>query len=297
MQEKWKGRAARRSDPALRRRTLGVRPAKTLTGKRIRFFAMLFIALALVIAASFAQYMAPYDPVATDLTQSLKPPSEAHLCGTDKLGRDVFSRILCGAGNSFSMTFIMVVAVMIVGTLIGLLCGYFGGIFDTCVMRFVDMLLAFPDTVFAIAVAGMLGPGLLNTVLALSFIGWTRYARMTRSLTAAIKQRGYVIQARFNGASTSKILFKYILPNVAPQLVVLAAMNVGGTMLSLASLSFLGLASQPPTPEWGFMIYESRQYMQIAPWMMLYPGLALFLTVVVFNLLGDALRDFMDIKM
>ncbi|MDO4548754.1 MAG: ABC transporter permease, partial [Clostridia bacterium] len=215
----------------------------------------------------------------------------------DRLGRDIFSRILHGAGNSFAMTFLMVAVISVTGTFIGLTCGYFEGAFDTCVMRAADILLAFPETVFAIAVAGMLGPGLLNTVLALSLIGWTRYARMTRSLTTSVKKRGYVIQARFSGASTAKILFKYILPNVAPQLVVMAAMSVGSTMLSLASLSFLGLASQPPTAEWGFMIYESRQYMQIAPWMMIYPGLALLLTVVVFNLLGDALRDFMDIKM
>lgn len=278
-------------------RILRVKPAKTPKGKQIRFFVLLAVALALVVVASFAHYMAPYDPVAQDLRQSLKAPSAQHLCGTDKLGRDVFSRILCGAGNSFAMTFLMVVIVTAIGTVIGLLCGYFGGAFDTCVMRFVDILLAFPDTVFAIAVAGMLGPGLTNTVLALSFIGWTRYARVTRSLTAAIKRKGYVIQARFNGASTVRILLKYILPNVAPQIVVLAAMNVGGTMLSLASLSFLGLASQPPTAEWGFMIYESRQFMQTAPWMMIYPGCALLLTVVVFNLLGDALRDYMDIKM
>ena len=277
--------------------TLGIKPAKTRRGKRIRFFVMLGITIAFVLVAAFAQYMAPYDPIATDLTQSLNAPSAAHLAGTDKLGRDVFSRILCGAGNSFSMTFIMVIVVSVIGTAIGMACGYFGGKLDTCVMRFVDILLAFPDTVFAIAVAGMLGPGLLNTVLALSFIGWTRYARMTRSLTASIKARGYVTQARFNGASTPRILLRYILPNVAPQLVVMAAMSVGGTMLSLAGLSFLGLASQPPTAEWGFMIYESRQYIQTAPWMMIFPGIALFMTVVVFNLLGDALRDFMDIKM
>ena len=258
---------------------------------------MLSITAVFVLTAAFAQFMAPYDPVFTDLGQSLQPPGPLHLAGTDKLGRDVFSRILCGAGNSFSMTFLMVIIVSVIGTAIGMVCGYFGGKLDTCVMRLVDVLLAFPDTVFAIAVVGMLGPGLLNTILALSFIGWTRYARMTRSLTASIKAKGYVVQARFNGASTLRILLKYILPNVAPQLVVMAMMSVGGTMLSLAGLSFLGLASQPPTAEWGFMIYESRQYIQTAPWMMIFPGIALFMTVVVFNLLGDSLRDFMDIKL
>ena len=263
---------------------------------RRRFYISAAIALLFILIAAFAKYMAPCDPIETDLLASLAAPSAEHICGTDKLGRDIFSRILCGAGNSFSMTFIMVAIVSVIGTAIGLLCGYFGGVLDTVMMRFVDILLAFPDTVFAIAVAGILGPGLLNTVLALSLVSWTKFARLARSLTGSIRSKGYVIQAKFNGAGTGRILLKYILPNIAPQIVVLAAMSVGGTMLSLASLSFLGLASQPPTPEWGFMIYESRQYIQVAPWMMLYPGIALFMTVVVFNMLGDNLRDFMDIK-
>ena len=270
--------------------------AKSRRAVRRRFYLSAAAALLFVLVAALAKYMAPCDPLAADYTASLAAPSAAHLCGTDKLGRDVFSRILCGAGNSFSMTFIMVVIVSVIGTAVGLLCGWFGGWFDTVMMRLVDILLAFPDTVFAIAVAGMLGPGLLNTVLALSLVSWTKYARLTRSLAASIRTKGYVIQARFNGAGTARILLRYVLPNIAPQIVVLAAMSVGGTMLSLASLSFLGLASQPPAPEWGFMIYESRQYMQTAPWMMIYPGIALLMTVVVFNLLGDNLRDFMDIK-
>ena len=263
---------------------------------RIRFFIIAAIALLFVLVAIFAPYMAPYDPIETDPANSLAGPSALHICGTDRLGRDIFSRILCGAGTSFSMTFLMVVLVSVIGTTIGLLCGYFGGSFDNIVMRIVDILLAFPDTVFAIAVAGILGPGLPNTILALSIVSWTKYARLTRSLTASIRTKGYVTQARFNGASTGRILLRYILPNVAPQIVVLATMSVGGTMLSLAGLSFLGLASQPPTAEWGFMIYESRQYIQTAPWMMIYPGIALFITVVIFNLLGDNLRDFMDVK-
>lgn len=276
---------------------------KTRTGRilprrvvKIRFYAMAAIAMSFVLLAALAPYMAPYDPIASDPAKSLTAPSVEHWCGTDRLGRDIFSRILCGAGNSFSMTFLMVILVSVIGTSIGLVSGYFGGIFDTVMMRLVDILLAFPDTVFAIAIAGMLGPGLPNTILALSLVSWTKYARLTRSLTVSIRAKGYVTQAKFNGARTGKILMKYILPNVAPQIVVLATMSVGGTMLSLAGLSFLGLASQPPTAEWGFMIYESRQYIQTAPWMMIFPGIALFITVVIFNLLGDNLRDYMDVK-
>lgn len=276
-----------------------IRKRKTVRTRRmirIRFFVIAAIALIFVLIAFLAPYMAPYDPIEADPAHSLAAPGADHWCGTDRLGRDIFSRILCGAGNSFSMTFLMVLLVSVIGTTIGLLCGYFGGVFDSVIMRCVDILLAFPDTVFAIAIAGILGPGLPNTILALSLVSWTRYARLTRSLTASIRTKGYVTQAKFNGARTGRILLKYILPNVAPQIVVLATMSVGGTMLSLAGLSFLGLASQPPTAEWGFMIYESRQYIQTAPWMMIYPGIALFITVVIFNLLGDNLRDFMDVK-
>jgi len=249
-----------------------------------------------VLLALNAGRFAPYDPVEADPASSLQAPSGAHLFGTDKLGRDVLSRILCGAGTSFTMSFLMILFVAVTGTSIGMVCGYFGGHVDTVIMRFVDILLAFPDTVFAIAVAGMLGAGVINAVIALGLLSWTGFARMARSLTASIREKNYIEQARFNGASTARILVLYILPNVVPQIIVMAAMRVGGTMLSLASLSYLGLASQPPAPEWGVMVSESRAYMQTAPWMMIFPGLALFVTVVIFNLFGDSIRDYLDIR-
>ncbi|MDI9496984.1 MAG: ABC transporter permease [Bacillota bacterium] len=263
---------------------------------RIKFYAILTIAILFVLFAMNAEHFAPYDPIANDYACSLQPPSAEHICGTDKLGRDVYSRILCGAGGSFSMAFVMLIFVSTIGTTIGMLCGYFGGRFDVIMMRFVDVLLAFPDTVFAIAVAGMLGPGVLNAVIALGLLSWTSFARMARSLTASVREKDFIAQARFNGASTPRIILKYIFPNVAPQIIVMATMRIGGTILSLSSLSFLGLASQPPAPEWGVMVSESKAYMQTAPWMMIYPGLALVLTVVIFNLLGDSLRDVMDTK-
>lgn len=263
---------------------------------KIRFYILFVLAVLLVVFALIGRYIAPIDPIETNYAASLQPPSKNFICGTDKLGRDIWSRILYGAGSSLSMTFLMIVIVGTLGTLIGMVSGYLGGAIDTLIMRFVDVLLAFPGQVFAIAVAGILGVGLLNTVLALSFIWWTKYARMTRSLTTSIKDKDFVIQARLGGASEFQIIKNYIFPNIISQVVIMATLDIGSMMMALAGLSFLGLASQPPTPEWGHMLYESRQYMQTAPWMMIYPGIAIFITVVIFNLLGDSLRDLLDPK-
>lgn len=267
-----------------------------MRGKWIRFSVFLFLALLILAAAFWGPVLAPYDPLETDFAAKLLPPGRAHWMGTDNVGRDVFSRILCGAGNSFALTFFMIALVSVFGTGIGMVSGYFGGSLDTVLMRITDILLAFPDTVFAIAVVGMLGPGLLNTVAALSFVWWTKYARMTRGLASVIRTRDYILQARFGGAGTFKILACYVLPNIVPQVIIMAALDVGGMMLALAGLSFLGLASQPPAPEWGYMLYEGKSYMQTAPWIMIFAGLAIFITVVVFNLLGDSLRDILDPK-
>lgn len=265
-------------------------------GTRIRFFTFLLLAIVLILLAFIGRFIAPLDPIETNYAATLQAPNQVYIFGTDKLGRDIWSRILYGAGTSLSMTFLMVVFVSALGTIIGMLSGYLGGVIDTAIMRFVDILLAFPGQVFAIAVAGLLGVGLLNTVLALSFIWWTKYARMARSLTSSIKEKEYVTQARFGGAGNYYIIKKYILPNILSQVVIMATLDIGSMMMALAGLSFLGLASQPPNPEWGHMLYESRQYMQTAPWMMIYPGIAIFITVVIFNLLGDSLRDLLDPK-
>lgn len=249
-----------------------------------------------LIIAFFGKYFAPYDPLATDYAAKLSAPGGSHLFGTDNVGRDVLSRILYGAGNSFMLTFIMIAIVSVLGTVIGIISGYFGGFLDTVIMRLTDILLAFPDTVFAIAIVGMMGPGLLNTVIALSFVWWTKYARMARGLASVIRTKDYITEARFGGVGTAGILFRYALPNIVPQVVIMATLDVGGMMLALAGLSFLGLASQPPTPEWGYMLYEGKSYLQTAPWIMLFAGLAIFITVIVFNLLGDSLRDILDPK-
>lgn len=273
-----------------------IKAAKTKRGKWIRFYVMLALALGILLLAIIGPRFAPYDPIETNFAAKLQGPSIQHWFGTDNIGRDVLSRIIHGAGTSFTLTFLMIAIISTIGTTIGIISGFFGGVVDTVIMRFTDMLLAFPDTVFAIAVVGMMGPGLTNTVISLSLIWWTKYARMTRGLVSSIRNQDYIIQARFGGAGTARVLYKYVLPNILPQVMIMAALDIGSMMLSLASLSFLGLASQPPTPEWGYMLYEGKTYLQSAPWLIWFAGLALFITVIVFNLLGDSLRDILDPK-
>ncbi len=273
-----------------------LRAAKTKKGKWTRFLVLCGIAAFLLLVAFFGFIIAPYDPLEADYTQQLIGPSAAHWFGTDNLGRDVLSRILYGASTSFSLTFLMIAITAVIGTTIGIVSGFFGGILDTFIMRFTDILLAFPDTVFAIAIVGMMGPGLLNTIMALGLVWWTKYARVTRGMAASLRTRDFITQARFGGASTPRILLRYVFPNIFSQVLVMATQDIGGIMLSLAGLSFLGLASQPPTPEWGYMLYESKSYLQTAPWIMLFTGFAIFITVIVFNLLGDSLRDILDPK-
>ncbi|ABR48169.1 binding-protein-dependent transport systems inner membrane component [Alkaliphilus metalliredigens QYMF] len=261
-----------------------------------KFYILLFFASAGVAVTLLSNYIVPHDPLVTNFSQILKPPSLEYFGGTDQLGRCVFSRVLSGAKNSLKLTFIMTMIVSVLGTIIGILSGYFEGVIDTVLMRISDMLLAFPGTIFAIVLVGMMGPSLVNTVIALALQKWTKYARMARSMVLTAKSQDYIVQAKLCGARTPKILFTYILPNIISPIVVLATMEIGHTMLSIAALSFLGLASQPPTPEWGSMLNEGKDYIQTAPWLMLVPGVATFLTVLVFNLLGDNMRDVLDPK-
>lgn len=273
-----------------------LKPARTRKGKWIRFYIILGSAIIILIFAIIGPHFTPYDPIETNFAAKLQPPSSDHLFGTDNVGRDVLSRIVHGAGNSFSLAFFMVAVIATIGTTVGIISGYFGGVVDTVIMRIADVLLAFPDTVFAIALVGAMGPNLLNTILALAVIWWTKYARVTRGLASSFRNREFITQARFGGAGTGRIVYKYILPNILPQVLIMATLDIGGMMLSLASLSFLGLASQPPKPEWGYMLYEGKTYLQASPWLIWFPGLVLFITVIVFNLLGDSLRDILDPK-
>lgn len=263
--------------------------------KNNRGFAVTSIlVLLLLFTAVAAPALAPYDPTQATMKDAFLEPSLQHLFGTDKLGRDCFSRVLYGARASLSGVLFLVASVFIVGTTMGVLSGYFGGKVDMVIMRISDMMISFPGMILAIAVAGIMGGSLVNAVIALTIVSWTKYARLARSLVMKIKRRDFVDAAIVNGGSPSHILWIHILPNILPMMVVTAAADIGALMMELAGLSFLGFGSQPPAPEWGLMLNEGRQQLQTAPWLMIFPGLAIFVTVVIFNLWGDNLRDVLD---
>ena len=236
------------------------------------------------------------DPLKGKLTQALEAPSKEHIFGTDKMGRDIYTRVIYGARASLTSTFGVVALVFLVGMVVGVLAGYFGGKIDAVLMRIADMMLAFPGLVLALAVAGIMGAGSRNAIIAIVLVNWTKYARLSRSLVLKIRDRDYVSAAIVTGSKTGHMLFSYMLPNALPTLIITATTDIGGMMLELAALSFLGFGTRPPAPEWGYMLNEGRACMQSAPWMMIFPGLAIFLVVTVFNMLGDSVRDILDPK-
>lgn len=258
----------------------------------------IFFILALIVAgvAVFAPWIAPKDPLEAVMTDSLKAPCAQYPLGTDKLGRDLFSRVIFGTRTSLVMTLILVAVIFVTGTALGIIAGYFGGWIDEIIMRIADMMISFPGLVLAIAIAGMLGPNLTNAVIAISAVSWTKYARLARSMVLKVKQNLYIEAAKVNGTGTFKILWRHVLPNMLTTMVVTAAADIGTMMLELASLSFLGFGATAPTPEWGLMLNEGRTYMAKAPWLMIAPGIAIVITVVVFNMLGDSIRDVLDPK-
>lgn len=261
-----------------------------------RFLFGLYTGLVVLIAgiALLAPWLAPQDPYDAVIRNALFEPSGEHWFGTDKLGRDCFSRILYGTRTSLMMTFVLVVLISVVGTVVGVVAGYCGKKVDMVLMRIVDMMLAFPGIVLAIAIAGVLGGNIVNTILALAAVSWTKYARLSRSLTLKLRERDFIAAAVTNGAKPHMLLWRHVLPNILPTIVVTAVMDIGTMIMELAGLSFLGFGAQPPTPEWGLMLNEGRQHIQTAPWLMLYPGAAILVVVAVFNLWGDSLRDIMD---
>ncbi len=256
------------------------------------FYTVLVILVLLV--AVFAPYLAPQDPMEGNMKNVLQTPSAEHLLGTDKLGRDTLSRIICGTQVSLFMTICLVILMALVGVIVGVLSGFFGGRVEMVLMRFADMMLAFPGVVLAIAIAGILGGSVINTILALLAVSWAKYARLVRSLVIKLRHSDFIAAARVNGTRTRDILWRHILPNIMPMVVITGAMDIGTMMMEIAGLSFLGFGAQPPTPEWGLMLNEGRQYIQTAPWLMMYPGLAIFIVVAIFNLWGDSLRDVLD---
>ncbi|MGN0940676.1 MAG: nickel transporter permease [Selenomonadaceae bacterium] len=252
------------------------------------------IVIFIVLVAAIGPFLCTADPYNSNMANSLLAPSADHWFGTDKLGRDCFTRIIYGARVSLSMTIATVVIMSCVGTLIGIISGYCGGWIEMVLMRFTDMMMAFPGIVLAIAIAGVLGGSVVNTVLALAIVGWTKYARLGRSLTIKLKHSEFIAAAVTNGTKPFPLLYRHIVPNIFPLVVVTAAMDIGSMIMEIAGLSFLGFGAQPPTAEWGLMLNEGRQVLQTAPWAMIFPGLAILFVVATFNLWGDALRDIMD---
>ena len=266
-----------------------------LAHKQFTFF--LILALLIILGAIFAPVVTGgADPLKGSLAEALEAPSRAHIFGTDKMGRDIFTRVIYGARASLSATFGVVALIFLVGTAAGVTAGYFGGWVDGVIMRIADMMLAFPGLVLALAVAGIMGAGSRNAIIAIVLVNWTKYARLSRSLVLKIRDRDYVSVAIVTGSKTKHMLFSYMLPNALPTLIITATTDIGGMMLELAALSFLGFGTRPPAPEWGYMLNEGRACMQSAPWMMIFPGLAIFLVVTVFNMLGDSVRDILDPK-
>ncbi|AKL96342.1 ABC-type dipeptide/oligopeptide/nickel transport system, permease component [Clostridium aceticum] len=269
---------------------------KNRKNKEIIFVVMLLLAISMVILAMIAPILAPNDPLDTNFSQILQKPSSEYLFGTDQVGRCIYSRVLYGARVSLGITFLLLSIIFILGLMLGTVAGMAGGTIDTIIMRIADTVLSFPDIVFAIAIVGILGPGMRNTILALSVIWWTKYARLTRVLVMTVKNKEYIHAATMAGAGKVKLITHYIFPNIISPLVVQLALDVGGMMLAIAGLSFLGLGVQPPIPEWGNMLNEGRFYLQTAPWLLIYPGAAIFIVVAVFNILGDSVRDLLDPK-
>lgn len=277
--------------------TVTVRVQKVRKNRiRIRLTLFLILAAALLLVAIFADKIVPYDPYAQDLSKSLLPPSAEHWMGTDRYGRDMFSRVVVGAQTSIFSTLALVGVISVFGTAVGTLCGYYGGAMDSVVMRISDVCLAFPGLVFALAIAAMLGGGVSNAVLALAVISWPKYARVARSQTLALKSSDFVAAARLSGDNSMQMILRHILPNILGPILVTAMLDIGTMMMELAGLSFLNLGAQPPTAEWGNMMSGGRSMLQTYPWLVLSPGFAIFLSVVIFNLLGDTVRDYMDPK-
>jgi peptide/nickel transport system permease protein len=251
--------------------------------------------LLFLILALFGQALAPYDPYAQDITGSkLLAPSLSHPMGTDELGRDLLSRIMTGARISLQVAAVVLTFAVTFGTLVGAVAGYFGGIVDEVLMRFTDMFLAFPALILAIAIASTLGRELKWTMVALSTVFWPWYARLVRAQILSIRERDFVTAGESLGMSGPRLLFRHILPNAIPVVIIQITLDVGYAVLATSSLSFIGLGAQPPSPEWGTMMATARNYFREAWWYTTFPGVALTLTVFAFNILGDGLQDALD---
>lgn len=250
----------------------------------------------LVLCALLAPWLAPHSPTAQHLFEGLQSPSAAHVLGQDRLGRDILSRIIHGARISVYVGVVTVIIAASVGALLGAVAGYFGGLLDELLMRLVDVFLAFPGILLAIAIMGIWGPSLSNVIVALAVMGWVGYARLVRGLVLAARNFDYIAAAQALGSRPRRVILRHLMPNVLAPVLVQATFGMAGAIVAEAGLSFLGLGVQPPTPSWGSMLNEGRHYLLIAPHLTLFPGLAIMLTILGINFLGDGLRDLLDPK-
>lgn len=265
-------------------------------GNRAFLLLGLTILLLLVGISFFSPALTPYSPTQQNLETDLLPPSRDHLMGTDKLGRDILSRVLYGARISLLVGMTTVAISSLIGILVGSVSGYFGGWTDHLLMRLVDILLAFPGMLLAIAFTAVLGPGLDHVILALCLIGWTGYARLVRGEILTLREREYVHAAMALGGSSTRIICRHMVPNLLPPLLIQGTFGMAAAILAEGSLSFLGLGVQPPTPSWGAMLNEGRQFLLVAPHLTAFPGLAIMITILGLNLVGDGLRDRLEKK-
>jgi nickel transport system permease protein len=266
---------------------------RALFSRKLTALALL-LALGLIAMAVFAPVLTTADPDHTDIGRKLEPPSLSEPLGTDHLGRSIYSRLVYGARASLGSVAVIMTAILVLSFAVGGISGYLGGTADGVIMRLCDVILTFPTFILALFLIGILGTGLTNVVIAIVMTHWAWYARMVRGMVLQLRNREHILAAKVAGSAPLTLALRHILPPVAAQMAVLASLDIGHMMLHVSGLSFLGLGVQPPTPEWGVMIGDARQFLRTAPQLMLFPGLMIFLSVTAFNILGDALRDHLD---
>ncbi|MGC9529055.1 MAG: nickel transporter permease [Candidatus Bipolaricaulaceae bacterium] len=290
---RWSTRGSATRSDGPRGRSEWRRGLRRILRNRLAMFGLVMTGALLVVAA-FAPLLAPHSPTKISLAERLAPPSARHPFGTDDAGRDILARVIYGSRITLRICLMVVGLTLAVGTLLGLVAGYAGGWVDELVMRLSDVFLAFPALILAMAIAAALGPSLENAIIAMVTIWWPRYARVTRGQVLAIREVDYVAAARACGSNPLRVMVRHILPNCISPVVVQATLDLGEVVLTAATLSFIGFGAQPPTPEWGAMVSVGRNYLRDYWWYPTFPGLAILLTVMGFNLLGDAVRDALD---
>lgn len=288
--------ANQREEPVYQRRSpwaLMVRRFK----KNKRALVGFWMVVIFVVLAVFARGIAPFDPIEQNMNVILHPPSASHLFGTDEFGRDILSRIMYGAQISLMIGIVGVLISVVLGVGLGTVSGYFGGKTDMFIMRIMDIFMAFPSFLLALAIVSVLGPGMVNVMIAIGIFSVPTFARISRSSVISVKNKEYIEAAKSMGASHARVIFKHVIPNSVAPIIVLSTMRIATAILTASGLSFLGMGAQPPTPEWGAMLSTGREYLRSAPHVSTIPGLAIMFMVLAFNMLGDGLRDALDPKM